>query len=177
MNSPLDPETLKIPAFLRKKAIVSQARQKLILTALDRKEAGLSPKSKKALAPMMAKPRKFSPAPRRLKRQQPNLDQDYGQNYDRPAPPQPQNFPSKKLPAAGIVTHFLDNLQVAIIKLSAALQVGDSIIIEGEDYLFLQPIEEMQIDRKPITKAKKGSHIGLKVLHPAKVKGNIYRVA
>ncbi len=48
---PLDPEQLKIPAYLRKKGITTRARQKLILTALDRKEAGLSPKSKRALAP------------------------------------------------------------------------------------------------------------------------------
>lgn len=56
MNN-LDPEKLKIPAYLRKKGITTRAKQKLILTALDRKNAGLSHKSTRALAPMK-KPRK-----------------------------------------------------------------------------------------------------------------------
>ncbi len=58
MQNQNDPDQLKIPAFMRKKAIVSQAKQRLILTALDRKEAGLRPNSKKALAPVKPKLRK-----------------------------------------------------------------------------------------------------------------------
>ena len=54
MNDHLDPEKRKIPAFMRKKAIVRQSRQKLILTALDRKQAGLDVHSARALAPMKA---------------------------------------------------------------------------------------------------------------------------
>jgi hypothetical protein len=47
---PIDPDTLKIPAYLRKTAIYNQAKQQLILTALDRKQAGLPPGSKKPTA-------------------------------------------------------------------------------------------------------------------------------
>lgn len=38
-----DPETLKIPAFMRKRSISSRLKRPLILTALDRKKAGLPP--------------------------------------------------------------------------------------------------------------------------------------
>lgn len=172
MNSHLDPETIKIPAYLRKKAIVSQARQKLILTALDRKEAGLSPKSKKALAPIVSKTRKFSPTPRHLNERQPVINHD----YIPPVTPVLQHIFSKKIPPAGIVTNYLDHIQVAIIKLTAMLKSGDIIIIAGEDYIFIQTVEEMQLDRKPLQKAKKGSHIGLKVNHPASIKSNIYKI-
>ncbi len=65
MDNRFDSEHLNIPAFLRNKAIVKQSKQKLILTALDRKEAGLSVHSKKAVAPVRKKylsktPRKMS---------------------------------------------------------------------------------------------------------------------
>lgn len=40
---------------MRNKAIVSQVKQRLILTALDRKEAGLKHNSKRALAPIKTK--------------------------------------------------------------------------------------------------------------------------
>lgn len=169
----IDPETLKIPAFLRKKAIVNQARQKLILTALDRKEAGLSPTSKKALAPLRAKPNKFLPPPRRLKRVQAAIEPSARSMKSENS----LTFSEKKIPIAGTITHYLDNIQVAIVKISVPLKVGDKIIMEGEGYLFVQTIEEMQVDRKPVTKSKKGSHIGLKVSHPATVKGSVYKLS
>ena len=75
-----------------------------------------------------------------------------------------------------MITHYLGNINVAIIKLTVPLKVGDTIIMEGDEYLFVQPVTEMQIDRKPVQKAKKGSHIGLKALYAAKVKGNIYKL-
>lgn len=43
MPLPTDPETLKIPAFMRKRSLASRQRRPLILTALDRKRAGLPP--------------------------------------------------------------------------------------------------------------------------------------
>lgn len=42
-----DPETLKIPAFMRKRSLAARTRKPLILTALDRKKAGLPPEGLK----------------------------------------------------------------------------------------------------------------------------------
>lgn len=165
---------------MRKKAIVSQARQKLILTALDRKDAGLSPNSKKPLAPSRIAPRKsarftFPVASKRAIRSA----------LSQPAPTQAAShtfFPEtsqislpKKFQLAGVVTHFLPNIDVAIIMLSAPLKIGEMVLIEGDEIIFAQEVSEMQIDRKPVNKAKKGSHIGLKSAFPARVNGKVYR--
>ena len=167
VNNNLDPETLKIPAYMRKKAIVSQARQKLILTALDRKDAGLKHNSKKPLAPSKTSVRKlarpaFSPVPRHF---DPVAQISAAQSADLP----------KKFQCIGEITHYLDNIEVAIIMLSAQLKKGDLILMQGEDMIFLQEVSEMQVDRKPVNKAKKGSHIGIKSAYPARINGRIYK--
>ena len=43
MSLPRDPDTLRIPAFMRTKALSRKLKKKLPMTALDRKEAGLPP--------------------------------------------------------------------------------------------------------------------------------------
>lgn len=152
---------------MRKRAISSHARQQLILTALDRKEAGLKPNSKVATAV-----KKYVPTPPRTESSQPR-------SMLEPEPPQPlvqiSSKPQKLMPV-GHVTHYLDNINVAIILLdSAGIKNGDTLVIEGENFIFTQPVAEMQIDRKPVTRAKKGSHIGLKVEFPAKVSAKVYK--
>jgi putative protease len=64
----------------------------------------------------------------------------------------------------GEVVHYFDKIQVAVIKLSSPLAVGDQIrIVGGQETDFNQDIESMQVDHKSIKKAKKGDEIGLKV--------------
>jgi len=70
----------------------------------------------------------------------------------------------------GIVSHFFDKVSVAAIKLQKALKVGDTIHIKGATTDFTTKVKSMQIDRKPVEKAKKGDEIGIKV--PDKCRGN-----
>jgi len=70
----------------------------------------------------------------------------------------------------GTVSSYFGNAEVAAIKLSDKLKVGDKIRIKGHTTDFEQEIKSMQIDRKDITEAKKGDHIGIKV--PEKVRPN-----
>ncbi|HLG25682.1 MAG TPA: hypothetical protein VI588_02735 [Candidatus Gracilibacteria bacterium] len=179
MTNSRDPEVLKIPAYQRKKSIISQAKQRLILTALDRKEARLGIHSKQATAPIgpretlvpKARKRKIGTSPRLLK------TSGLAAASQSALEPDIQSLPSKKIAAIGTVTHYLGKIDVAIIKLSAALGVGDTVIVEGENHLFFQQIEEIQIDRKPVKNAKKGAHIGVKTAYPAKVNGKLYSFA
>jgi hypothetical protein len=60
--------------------------------------------------------------------------------------------------------------------LSDTLKENETILIQGKDSIFSQMVMEMQIDRKPVPKAVKGDHIGLKVDHPAEINGKIYLV-
>jgi hypothetical protein len=178
MNHPKDPDTLRIPAYMRNKAIVTQARQKLILTALDRKEAGLAANSKRAIAPIksavsVAEKLNNKSGVNRLNRVSiPPFTNSV-------SPLQLANTPVKlptKLKEAGTVTHYLEKIDVAIIKLTTSLKNGDQIYLLGEGQLFLQEVSEMQIDRKNVAKAKTGAHIGMKVTQKAIVNGKIYKV-
>ena len=62
----------------------------------------------------------------------------------------------------GKVTHFYDNIGVAIVELSATLKVGDKIKFEGHGADFEQDVESLQIEHKPVEKASKGEVVGLK---------------
>lgn len=70
----------------------------------------------------------------------------------------------------GRVSSYFSHVEVAAIKLSGKLKVGDKIHIKGHTTDFEVPIKSMQIERKNIKEAKKGDHIGIKV--PEKVRPN-----
>jgi len=63
----------------------------------------------------------------------------------------------------GSVSDYFTKVEVAAIKLSGGLKVGDKIHIKGATTDFEQEVDSMQIDRKPVEKAKKGDEIGIKV--------------
>ena len=64
----------------------------------------------------------------------------------------------------GRVSSYFSHVGVAAIKLSGSLKVGDKIRIKGATTDFEIPVDSMQIERKDVKVAKKGDHIGIKVL-------------
>ena len=70
----------------------------------------------------------------------------------------------------GKVSSYFSHVEVAAIKLSAGLKVGDKVHIKGHTTDIEQGIDSIQIERKEVKKAKKGDHIGIKV--PEKVRPN-----
>ena len=70
----------------------------------------------------------------------------------------------------GKVSGYFSHVEVAAIKLSGALKVGDKVHIKGSTTDFEVDIDEIQIERKSVKAAKKGEHIGIKV--PEKVRPN-----
>ena len=66
--------------------------------------------------------------------------------------------------AIGIITHYFPHVQAAVVKLSAPLNLGDTIKLKGHTTDFTQTVTSMQIDRVPITQAQKGQEIGLMVV-------------
>lgn len=222
MNNNLDPDKIRIPAYLRKKAIVRQSKQKLILTALDRKQAGLSVNSQKALAPAKSKVKEktysniskkaqikkakatsYQPAPnffgnseplmskRRMFPEQPKRSKGsflqsllpVSNNRDereeeREQPRQKHQAPTGfvQIIPIGHITAYFEKIQVAVIKLNKPLRIGEVIQITADEMLFQQPVDSMQINRKPVKIAKKGSEIGLKVSHEPQLNGPVYKV-
>lgn len=63
----------------------------------------------------------------------------------------------------GKVTHYFPHVLAAVVKLKAPLNVGDKIKIKGHTTDLTQDVVSMQMDRAPITSAKKGQEIGLQV--------------
>lgn len=63
----------------------------------------------------------------------------------------------------GNVTNFYSKISVAVVQLTAPVNVGDKILIKGDTTNFEQTIESMQIEHQNIPRAEAGQSIGLKV--------------
>jgi putative protease len=70
----------------------------------------------------------------------------------------------------GVVSGYFSHVEVAAIKLSGKLKVGDKVHIKGHTTDFEVDVDSMQIEREDVKEAKKGDHIGIKV--PEKVRPN-----
>ena len=81
----------------------------------------------------------------------------------------------KKL--VGKITHFFTKISVAVIELSDSLKVGDLLSFEGASTNFEQKLDSMQVNNKPITKAKKGDAVGVKVRERVREGDQVFRVS
>ncbi len=63
----------------------------------------------------------------------------------------------------GVISNYFDHVQAAAIKLKAPLKVGDTLHIKGGEVDFEQKVDSMQINKKDVSKAKKGEEVGIKV--------------
>jgi len=77
----------------------------------------------------------------------------------------------------GEVIHYFGEIEVAIIKLSGSLKVGDEIrVVGGEDTDFTQKVKSMEIDYEEIEKAKKGQEVGTKVEEKVREGYEVYKI-
>lgn len=76
----------------------------------------------------------------------------------------------------GKITHMFTKINVAVVKLSDKLQVGDRIRVNGKGIDFEQQVSSMQIEHQNIEKAEAGQEIGLKLEQPAKEGCEIYKI-
>ncbi|MEK6923081.1 MAG: hypothetical protein AABW84_00070 [Nanoarchaeota archaeon] len=76
----------------------------------------------------------------------------------------------------GTVTHFFDNISVAVIDVKKPISVGDTISIEGPKTNFKQPIKSMQVEHTTIKTAKRGDNIGMKTNKPARARDLVYKI-
>lgn len=77
----------------------------------------------------------------------------------------------------GKVTHYFDNIKVAVIKVKAPLKKGDSLLFEGGDTLFSQKITSMEKDHKKVATVKKGAEVGMKVRQKVREGYRVYKKA
>jgi ATPase subunit of ABC transporter with duplicated ATPase domains len=71
--------------------------------------------------------------------------------------------PEPVLTLVGVVTHHIDKINVAIVKLGADVQTGDRLQLVGKNGPFKQKLKSMQIDRESVEIATGGQEVGIKV--------------
>ncbi len=76
----------------------------------------------------------------------------------------------------GKVSHYFSNIGVAVLDLSGALSVGDTIRIAGGETDFTQQVGSMEIDHKKVDAAKKGDSAGLKVDQKVREGYKVYKL-
>ena len=157
-----DPETINIPAFKRKRSIAAKARKK--------------PSYRLSKTSTKKRPKK-----------QIIIDHSLSDIPTRKVLPSQDLFPEEELEIrndgklremklCGLCEGYFDNIDVAIIKLTSPLRVGDIVILEKNKGLFEEEITSMQINRKEVKLAKTGSDIGIKVRLKPKVGTSVYKV-
>ena len=76
----------------------------------------------------------------------------------------------------GKITHFFNKIGVGIVKLSAGLEVGDTIRILGGEVDFEQKIDSIEVDHKKVKSAKKGDDIGIKLGQKVREGYKVYKL-
>jgi putative protease len=76
----------------------------------------------------------------------------------------------------GRVTHYYDQIGVAVVELIANLAVGEKVKVTGKTHEFEMIVGSMQIEHETIQEAKKGQIVGMKVEQPVKEGDELYRV-
>lgn len=91
--------------------------------------------------------------------------------------PRPKKAEASGPKEVGEVFTFFSKVEVAGIKLTDTLNVGDKIHVKGSTTDFEQTVDSMQIDREPVQTAGKGDSIGIKVVDRVRPGDKVYKVA
>ncbi|MEK6906781.1 MAG: translation elongation factor-like protein [Nanoarchaeota archaeon] len=76
----------------------------------------------------------------------------------------------------GEVSSYFSHVSVAAIILSDKLKVGDKILIKGHTTNFEQKVDSIQIEHEKVKEAKKGDHIGIKVVDKVRPNDKVFLV-
>jgi putative protease len=77
----------------------------------------------------------------------------------------------------GKVIHYYPKVKAAIVELKGSLKIGDRIKLKKGEKEFEQEVTSIQIEHKPIKRAKKGDKIGLLVIEPVKEGFEVYKIS
>jgi len=77
----------------------------------------------------------------------------------------------------GKITHYFGKIGVAIIELSGALKLGDTIHIKGHTSDWQQKVSTMQIEHASVEEAKKGEVVGMSSKNHAREGDIVYLIS
>ncbi|MCR4261137.1 MAG: translation elongation factor-like protein, partial [Candidatus Colwellbacteria bacterium] len=74
----------------------------------------------------------------------------------------------------GEVTHYYGHLEVAVVKFSKTVKVGEKVHFKGATTDFEQTLDSMQFDHKELKEAKKGKEVGVRVKDKVRAGDEVY---
>ena len=76
----------------------------------------------------------------------------------------------------GEVSTYFSHVDVAAVKLSGTLKIGQRVRFKGNTTNFEQEVDSIQIDRKDVGEAKKGAHVGIKVAEKVRPHDKVFLI-
>ena len=76
----------------------------------------------------------------------------------------------------GTVTHYFARPQVGIVKLSAAIRLGDTLHVRGHTADFQQEVASMEIEHAHVEPAASGAEVGIEVRERVREGDQVFRV-
>jgi selenocysteine-specific translation elongation factor len=74
----------------------------------------------------------------------------------------------------GKVNHWYDKAQVAVVKLSGSVKVGDKIKVKKGDSEFEETVGSMQVNHAAVSSGKKGDEVAIQLSKKTKEGAVIY---
>ena len=85
-------------------------------------------------------------------------------------------MPNQQGQSVGTIAHFFNKIGVAVVELTDALKMGDSIKVVGKNTDFEQVVDSMEMDKQKIETAEAGSLVGLKINQKAKEGSRVFKL-
>lgn len=76
----------------------------------------------------------------------------------------------------GEVTHFFTNINVAVIQLTASINMGDMVHFLGRTTDFRQEVRSLQIEHQPISTAEAGQEVAMRVTRRVRRGDKVFRL-
>lgn len=76
----------------------------------------------------------------------------------------------------GQVTHYFDHINVAVLKLTESLRVGDTVHILGHSTDFRQEVTSLQIEHQSVTEATPGDDVAMKVIQKVHTHDKVFKL-
>jgi translation elongation factor EF-1alpha len=76
----------------------------------------------------------------------------------------------------GKISHYFGHLEVAAVKLTGALKVGDLIRVKGHTTDFTQPVDSLEVEHKKVAEAGAGQEVAFKVKDKARTGDEVFKV-
>lgn len=76
----------------------------------------------------------------------------------------------------GKITHYFGHLEVAAMKLTSELKVGDTIHVKGHTTDFTQPVDSLEVEHQKVQQAGPGQEVAFKVTEKARTGDEVFRV-